>query len=869
MAKKLFVLLLLSVLPVVIAGCVPREITVRYSGQVNRGVFVETNLYRGVGATEWENTILERYMEKVFENEYMELHFGRFFDIAVRDKYTGRIFFSGRALYPEDGSEVNNITMIEAASQLFVEYFNQHRHLTRRTTFPHSFENPEIEQVVAEIHDDHVRVVYTIGTRPGQHIIIPAMRPETFNYLRDKGRDLVAEGEITQSEFRRFTDAYRRIVLSTLSESSLAELHERFANLDEFDTIFLFDVTTTERVRSMITTVFMAMGVDDYFIEAEVYAMGDAGEIEEEHEYVVIPIIYRFDVRDLIVTIDVPNIEVSEGVRLSQISLLPSFGAGREDEEGYLFLPDGSGSIIRLGTTAFGQTRVDLQVYGFDFGLFYETFGDLPPHAAFPVFGTRVGDTAVFGIIETGEAMAGITAAAIEPNYRFARVHPNFRFFIRDYLNQTANIHTFTSVFPGDVITVRYKFLYGEDASYSGMARFYRQYLVETGMLTRRESAPDAHLNLRMVGGINKITSFLGFPVNSIVPATTFEQAEGIISELHDAGIRSMDVIFTDASNNAREYRSAARINILNQLGGINGYNALISHANDLGFNVFTFADFGKVYRRGHGVTRAAHSIRRMSHDSAVLFDGIFPRGTPVPTFIHPDRFDLLGGRFLTSFERINSNTVYMPTLGGFLSGSYVYENEITRSESLVLTEQFLRTMSNAGLQIKLDTGNAYVLPFACSLINVNLTSSRQRLEYQTVPFLAMVFRGYVCFSGRPINNSGDYLYSFLRTVESGAGLHYDIMAESPLILLDTRFTDIHAIHVDTWMPSIISRYTALRENFEGMGNIRISSHEHLATDVTQTTYEDGTRVIVNFTHTVFEEDDIYVEPMNFVVIRP
>ena len=75
--------------------------------------------------------------------------------------------------------------------------------------------------------------------------------------------------------------------------------------------------------------------------------------------------------------------------------------------------------------------------------------------------------------------------------------------------------------------------MYDGDANYTGIAKTYREYLIRTDGLTRRERGSSA-FSLYINGGILAKKSFLGVPYETLIPLTTLAQAETIIRELYE-----------------------------------------------------------------------------------------------------------------------------------------------------------------------------------------------------------------------------------------------------------------------------------------------------------------------------------------------
>ncbi len=62
-------------------------------------------------------------MKEMLSNEYISLYMGEYYDIAVLDKETGKIFFSNRAIY-ENADELSDEGKADAFSQVTIEYYD-------------------------------------------------------------------------------------------------------------------------------------------------------------------------------------------------------------------------------------------------------------------------------------------------------------------------------------------------------------------------------------------------------------------------------------------------------------------------------------------------------------------------------------------------------------------------------------------------------------------------------------------------------------------------------------------------------------------------------------------------------------------------
>lgn len=810
-------------------------------------------------------------MTLTMENEHLQLYFGKYYDIAVLDKQTGKVYFSGDALYDKEGRLEKNSMYNYAASQLSVEYYDKNNLMQTKTSYPDCYLDEAIQQIIPDRGSDYVRLTYCLGQRNDQYVIPYVLTGETYTRLKAEAENMAKEGQLTKNASGQFIKAYKKVTVSTLSEAEKEQMSKKYENIALLGTIYEVMPSLTNKVKAQVSSVCVALGVDAAMIDEQIELVGvndlnTDSVYSNESDYFVIPVVYRFDGGDLVVTVETEKIEASKSAYLSKVSLLNSFAGNKVSEEGYLFLPDGSGTVIDNGASVYGQSQLQVPFYGHNFALSYDSFDALEAYSSMPVFGIKSNGAAVFAIVESGDAIGGVMGRAGITAFPYACAYPYFNYYVRDYLNRTANVYAYSKVLPTEAFTVRYHFLYAADADYSGMARYYRDYLEWQGVLCRLTDTADLRLNIRLFGAINKRMPILGVPVKQVVSTTSFEQAREIIDALDQAGIRNLDVIYTEIMNGAREYKAPSKLAIEKSLGGMAGYNELVRYAANLGYRVFPGVDFGRVVKKGNGIQKSEDLILRISRDEAGVYnDYVVPSGTVLPLFVDPQRYSGLVCSFIADYHNLEGGNVYLQTLGYYLSANYNEKDGLTRTESQILTVKAMEDLTDASLKLKMDGGTRHALPYADSLINVELESGRPRLEKHSVPFVAMVLKGYIPFTGAPLNNSGEYEKELLKMLENGADMYYEIMAEDSFILADTDYTDMYSVGASIWLDDIIEKYRQLQAEMKGLANTRLDSHRQLTEDVFETVYEDGTRVIVNYSDQAYQG----IEPLKYRIIHP
>ena len=258
---------------------------------------------------------------------------------------------------------------------------------------------------------------------------------------------------------------------------------------------------------------------------------------------------------------------------LKSITPLKYFGAGDMstcNEGGYIFYPDGSGTIIDFKDFYASGINVQIQsqIFGNDY-CYTSVKGAHREQVTMPVFGVvsavRTNATSkaytnekyvqngYFAIFEEGASLAklGVTTAADFISvyssyvpYSLDTIQPN----VVSVSGVTAYTKVTESKYSGSYVT---RIVMLNDpalesaipstdvyypSTYVGMATYYRNYLKKNGVLTALpESGDDLPLYIEVLGALQVTEKFMTFPVSVSKQLTTFEQIEIMYNELSNA----------------------------------------------------------------------------------------------------------------------------------------------------------------------------------------------------------------------------------------------------------------------------------------------------------------------------------------------
>lgn len=585
------------------------------------------------------------------------------------------------------------------------------------------------------------------------------------------------------------------------------------------------------------------------------------------------------------VTVPVDSI-IEEGFnKVSEIRVLPFFGAVKPTDNGYIFFPDGSGAIAETDNN-FGMTNeVRLPIYGWDAS---NPIYKLPPNtetARMPVFGVKKNDTALFGIIEDGEGYSCVYAGVSNATSSYFRAYPSFVYrdlhqFIlfegvtMDSQNPRAISERFKprvskSTLSTDM-TVNYYFLTGNDASYSGMAKVYREYLIQKGL--KKNTARGNDFVVTLLGSLKMKTTFLGIPVTSVKPLTRFSEASGIIQDLKDKGIEDISMRYIGIDSGGYMDTVTSTLKPERKLGGASGLRNFLRFASDNSVDVYIDGQIIEINRSGNGF-KVNRDAARMINNALVLkwewnvINGKRDRTYPPSMYTSPASIFKYFDKFLASINRFKIDGMSLSSLGDSLYSEHRKNKLYYRDKTMQVFKDVLQKASE-NKKVLVTGGNAYALPYASMIVEMPLENSFYRIATDRVPFMQMVLHGYVPYAGLPMNLSSNDVKEFLKMLEYGALPHYEWIYADSSAMRRSRYNELFSGNYKSWIDRAAEIYKEMKEIYKDIYDKAMISHERLGQGVYKTTYENGVSIIVNYNDTDFYMSGVSVKGNNYLVLK-
>ena len=541
---------------------------------------------------------------------------------------------------------------------------------------------------------------------------------------------------------------------------------------------------------------------------------------------------------------------------------------------GYLFVPDGSGALVRFDSKKVNNTPLKTHVYGIDKTIDNRTRPNLVQNVNMPVFGLKESSNAFLAIIEDGAAFATISAYPAGVLSDMNEVFSGYN--ILSYQNVSIGMNTqsrFISVqealYQGS-IRVRYAFLDADDADYVGMAKYYQRYLAERNSLSPLKPADNIPIAIELIGSIDKIQSFLGINYDGTEPLTTFDQAQNILQDLLEKNVRNIHVKYSGWFNGGLNQEYAGSFTIEKQLGGKKKFQSLVDFTNRNGMALYPNVTFMTSPHRSKGFNRYQSGAKVLDQkDSRVYtYDKIALVGEDYRNVVKPSVIQNLMNTFHSRITQYGVHNVSLDEIGSAVFADYSQKHLVDRQTATNYYAVLIHRQKEHYQRVMVSGANDYAVNTADIVLNAPLYDSGFYMTDESVPFFSIVYHGYKDYSSKALNLAVSQDDDVLKSIEYGALPYYQVMYAEGSTTKNTRYSDLCSNNYDVWKDKIGETYSKMNDVLAGVYSATIVNHQQLTEKVYQTTYSNGTAIIVNYNDTSVKTEQGEVEAGGFITLK-
>ncbi len=205
--------------------------------------------------------------------------------------------------------------------------------------------------------------------------------------------------------------------------------------------------------------------------------------------------------------------------------------------------------------------------------------------------------------------------------------------------------------------------------------------------------------------------------------------------------------------------------------------------------------------------------------------------------------------------------------LGLLVFPDYNELHPYTKSEAVQEYRNAFSDTEEANKGIAVNGANQYTYSFADYLYNLRENCYGLATTDYAVPFLQMVVSGYIPYSTEGAGNlSYDLQTQKLKWIEFGSLPYFYLTHESAVNLRDSYNSTLFSSTWADWKDIVVDTYNEFNENFGKLYGKQMVEHKILAHEVARVTYEDGTKVYVNYTDSEVKADGITIPAKDYVV---
>ncbi|MGG1636950.1 DUF5696 domain-containing protein [Paenibacillus sp. NRS-1760] len=558
---------------------------------------------------------------------------------------------------------------------------------------------------------------------------------------------------------------------------------------------------------------------------------------------------------------------VEGALSLLNIKLYPLFGAQPSaGQEGYLLLPDGSGSLIHFeADRLMQQLTYNESVYGQDLSYYNENTGR--QGITMPVFGLKSGDQAFVAIISEGESFANVYAAPSGAVGRSNWVTTEWQYRKKFFQSVSKSTGEGFYTYSGDKFitnarATRYYPLLPNKSDYAGMAEVYRNYLIqEQGVKPLETNKKDIPLFVDIVGAdIEK-----GLFADSYLKATTTEEATELVRSIYDSGIQHLQIQFSGWQQDGYSTHGGY-FPVDKRLGGNKGMKSFISFAHTLDIPVYLTANYtlntngdDQFWWRRDGLRNLAGTVleERGNEDQDAA------------KFVSPRFYEKVVSADLSSYKSLGADGIYFEDgIGKQVNTDFNSRYSASRAEVVDVQRSILNKSKEALGSLAANNVNFYALAQIDHVHRLTADYSYDVFISEAIPFAQIVLHGLRTYSLEWSNLRDEFDDELLRSIEYGAYPAYVLSGDKAADLKNSYSYWYYSLNYKDWIDHLRAEYAKTNEALAAVQEQFITGHRTLAPNVKETEYGSNYRIIVNYNQTDYSKDGIIVPAKDFVVIK-
>lgn len=713
-----------------------------------------------------------------------------------------------------------------------------------------------------------VSLCILVGSFAGCSKIGIGLKPKKFN--QDKSPAYLQSGIVSENDTYalewndsskqiKLVDKVKNIIWSSNPSSSKEPELDEFGMPIKSHPLLSSDIAVkyVEEKTGNVVSVNSYVGANSGGrISAELIKNGIKVEYYFDELQFTVPVEYVLRDDGLELTVKTKNIQEKEN-RITEISVLPFMCSVENNAtDSYLFVPSGSGAIIYPKDISSQGDSFRQEIYGKDLMIRDYTETSKKDNIYLSVFGAKKSENVICAIVENGAESALIEATVGSQSYKYSSVYTTVCVRGYDELRSVnySGATLVTDYYTEDMadleFTVCYKPLYDGEANYNGMAKEYREFLIENEGL-KNHKIEDLTYGITLNGGFMTTKSFLGVPYETLYKLTTLSQAREIISELYSQTKQAPVVRLKGYGQTGLDIgKIAGGYKINSSLGGKKQLTKFFDYCEENGIDTYLNFDILRFKNNGNDWSRL--------YDSAKSATGknYYPSGYTVAMrdknisteFVLLSRNQIYNSalKLLEKTEKLNISGYSLDALGTEAYSDYSSGESFSKSNLSRDIKKAINVFNKEDKRVAVSGANAYAAANATQIFDTPLSSARFDLFDEDIPFYQMVFKGYISMASTPLNSATLENDALLACIESGTIPLWSLMYDYDNSALNFTSSELRNGVYSRYKQSIIDTVEQTSDYFTAIKDAQIVNHSIIENGVRITEFSNGVTAIVN-----------------------
>lgn len=633
------------------------------------------------------------------------------------------------------------------------------------------------------------------------------------------------------------------------------------------------------------------VGINQVVHEKTVNKIEDGFQLVYSLPQLSIRFVVEFTIDSDGLQVNVPRngiVEESEDgeARLLSLTVLPYFLSTRSGDEGYYVLPDGCG-----GLTYFDQPRLtsfsiyEKKLYGYDVTFDKQLSPDyVNMSLSMPVAGRIINGDMVSMYSVEGEA--GTALVMVNPGKNSIPFYGlAYKFHLRQIYTMTmsksgSTFYQYEDEFGIGDATVRYYFNHKTDGAFTyvdlaeeARGKLLKEWAEDFGVTEKASKSDGAIMTVKVFLAAENRT---GGVVDSYKVLTTFNQVKEIYEELKNQGVDEMRISLLGWQNGGYYGNICDKFPADSGLGGNSDLEKLIAWADEN--NIELSLDYNPLLMYGEPSNGVSLRSAAVKEPGTIYLN--FNMATSAGVYRNLSNFYIMSPLYyekeflnddIEELKDLNVGSVELQNLGNQLFTDYNKSNALTRQQTMHHFNSWLNTFSNNFKNVSVYYGNDYAAAIADRIIDIPTTSSSLQLIDEAVPFIQIVYHGIIDYYCEPINRSDNEDVSYLKAVEYGAMLSYELTYNSTEELKYTYYDKLFKSQYSLLSSDIGEKYGEVKDYLKSVKDATITNHYKLEADksVYCTEFSNGIKVYVNYETSAYSSETlgITVAAQNFTIV--